>query len=164
MVGANPAFDDTSAIQRKLDESPRLRKIIKILPACHPDKIWEFLAAADVFVFTSHNEGMPNSLLEAMAVGVPAIAFAIPPVLEIDNGMGALIAVPPLDTALLAKAILHLSASPSERIRIGEIGRRTVLNRFMIKKNMATALRRLAQELPKKHSPGALQEQGAAVA
>jgi glycosyltransferase involved in cell wall biosynthesis len=37
-----------------------------------------------MFAFTSHHEGMPNSLLEAMAMGVPAIAFAIPPVVELE--------------------------------------------------------------------------------
>ncbi|MPZ76513.1 MAG: glycosyltransferase [Deltaproteobacteria bacterium] len=159
MLGANPAFDETTAIQRQLDKSPHLKEIIKILPACHPERVWEFLAAADVFAFTSHNEGMPNSLLEAMAVGVPAIAFSIPPVLEIENDTGALVAVPPFDSALFAKAILDLAAVPNERVRIGEIGRRRVQQRFMIKQNMATALNRLAQELPEENLSAEMQRQ-----
>jgi glycosyltransferase involved in cell wall biosynthesis len=88
---------------------------------------------------------MPNSLLEALAMGVPAIAFAIPPVLELENRTGALIPIPPFEVELFAKAILRLSKSPHERIDVGERGRRTVLSRFLANKNMAIALKRIAQ-------------------
>tara|TARA_R110002049_G_scaffold285698_2_gene466844 strand:+ start:63982 stop:65172 length:1191 start_codon:yes stop_codon:yes gene_type:complete len=36
--------------------------------------VWPYLAASDVFINTSHSEGMSQSLLEAMSVGVPIIA------------------------------------------------------------------------------------------
>ena len=62
---------------------------------------------------------MPNSLQEAMVMGVPAIAFDIRPVLELEAGTGALVHVPQLDTTLFAEAIIRLAASPKERERIG---------------------------------------------
>lgn len=43
----------------------------------------EYLQAADVFVSASHTEGMPNSVLEAMATNLPVILSNIPPHKEI---------------------------------------------------------------------------------
>ena len=86
LVGSRPAFDDTIAVQRKIEETPGLASYIRLLPSCHPDHVWQYLCAGDIFAFSSHEEGMPNSLLEAMAMGLPSIAFAIPPVLEIESG------------------------------------------------------------------------------
>jgi teichuronic acid biosynthesis glycosyltransferase TuaC len=149
-VGSTPDLDETNAVQKKLDQTPCLKERVRFLPSCTPDKVWEYLCAADIFAFPSHEEGMPNSLLEAMAMGVPSIAFAIPPVLEIEAGTGGLVAVPPLDSALFSEAILHLSASPDERARIGERGRAQIMERFMVRKNMAEAVARLVEVMQKR--------------
>jgi glycosyltransferase involved in cell wall biosynthesis len=78
---------------------------------------------------------MPNSLLEAMSMEVPAVAFSIPPVLEIESDTGALVLVPPFDSKLFSQALLRLAGSAAERARIGEAGKREVLNRYTIQKN-----------------------------
>lgn len=47
-----------------------------------------FLSAMDVFALTSRSEGMPLSVLEAFAAGVPVVAFAVGGLPEIiDNGL-----------------------------------------------------------------------------
>jgi glycosyltransferase involved in cell wall biosynthesis len=152
IVGSSPDFDETTAVQKALDESPELRHKIKLLPACLPDKVWEYLCAADIFAFTSHHEGMPNSLLEAMAMGVPAIAFAIPPVVELEAGSAGLLLVPPLDAVSFAAALVHLAAAPDDRLRMGERGKSQVMERFMARKNLATALERLCKVTPMQHA------------
>lgn len=150
IVGSSPDFDETTAVQQALDETPELQHKIKLLPACPPDTVWECLCAADIFAFTSHHEGMPNSLLEAMSIGVPAIAFAIPPVVELEAGSGGLLLVPPLDVASFAAAIVHLAAASDDRLRIGERGKNQVMERFMVRKNLAIALERLGKITPMK--------------
>lgn len=145
LVGSHPAFDQTSEVQKTMNEIRNLKDKIILLPACDPLKVWEFLSAADMFVFPSHQEGMPNSLLEAMGMGVPAIAFGIPPILEIDGGNGNLIVVPPFQVSKLSEAILKLAYSPEERKAIGTKGREAVRTRFSIRKNMSEALQVLSQ-------------------
>jgi glycosyltransferase involved in cell wall biosynthesis len=145
LVGSLPAFDETAAIKRMIDRSDVLKQRVRLIPACVPDQVWEYLCAADIFAFTSHKEGMPNSLLEALGMGVPAIAFAIPPVLEVDAQTGSIVIIPPLDSQEFSRAILRLAASPAERARIGENGRVQVMQRFSLRKNMGEALNRLRQ-------------------
>jgi glycosyltransferase involved in cell wall biosynthesis len=151
IVGSTPTFDETAAVREKIAQTPRLGQRVILLPSCNPEKVWEYLCAADIFAFTSHQEGMPNSLLEGMALGISAVAFAIPPVLEIDAGAGALVTVPPLDSALFSEAILRLAASPDERLRIGQKGKAQVMERFMVRKNMAKAVQHIACMLEQPH-------------
>jgi glycosyltransferase involved in cell wall biosynthesis len=73
------------------------------------EEIGEFLAALDLFVLPSLWEGMPLSLLEAMAMGVPAIATATPGAEELLGGEDpAGVLVPPGDDESLAAAISAL--------------------------------------------------------
>lgn len=44
------------------------------------------LASADVFLFTSLAEGLGTAVMEAMAAGLPVVAFDIPPVREVTGG------------------------------------------------------------------------------
>ena len=144
LVGAHAGFDDSADVMRSLATDPTLRDAVRVVPACAPDRVWEHLSAADIFAFTSHREGMPNSLLEAMAMEVPAVAFGIPPVLEIEANTGAVQTVPPLDVGALSQALVALAASPSERVRLGRLGRRRVEANYLVAKNMALAVRYLA--------------------
>jgi glycosyltransferase involved in cell wall biosynthesis len=86
-----------------------------------------FLATGDVFAFPSHQEGFPLVLLEAMAVGLPAVSSAIPgPVEMIADGVdGAL--VPPGDPAALARALAGVIAAPQKARALGAAARAKVL-------------------------------------
>jgi teichuronic acid biosynthesis glycosyltransferase TuaC len=157
LIGADPGFDDSGAARQTARSLPGLADRLLILPACPPDKVWEFLCAADVFAFGSHNEGMPNGLLEAMAMGLPAVAFAIPPVMEIEGGTGALLAVAPFDCRRYADAILELSGSESVRLQMAARAQEIVRRRFDIHRNMGTALLHLQRRIERKN-PQALVE------
>lgn len=79
----------------------------------------EFRAAA-VFVLPSRYEGMPLALLEAQALGVPAVAFDCPTgprdILGADTGL----LVPPQDSAALAAALVTLLRDPPLRARMAQ--------------------------------------------
>ena len=148
-LGSHPALDETLAVKQHLAKIPSIKNKVTLVPACAQDKVWEYLCAADIFAFPSSysGEGMPNSLLEAMVMGLPAVAYAIPPVLEIEGNNGGLVLIPTGDTRLLADAILRLTTNHEDRCRIGEKGKQRVLERFMVRTNMAQAVQRLAMTL-----------------
>jgi len=145
IVGSKPSFDDTTLLQNRLDKIPEVRRHITILPECDPEKVWDYLCAADIFAFPSHNEGMPNSLLEAMSMEVPCVACAIPPLTELEAGTGAVSLVPPFNTRLFGEAIVRLTESKTLREQLGRMGKQRVMDGFMIRKNMAKACYHLAR-------------------
>ena len=77
------------------------------------DDPWACLGAADAFVMPSRREGLPLSLLEAMAAGTPVIASGVGGVPEAlsEGRCGAL--VPPDDVAALSVALVSLAHDPS---------------------------------------------------
>lgn len=86
-----------------------------------------FLATGDVFAFPSHQEGFPLVLLEAMAVGLPAVSSAIAgPVEMIADGVDGRL-VPPGDAAALAAALAGLIAEPQAAVALGAAARAKVL-------------------------------------
>ena len=92
----------------------------------------EALRAADLFVLPSREEGMSIALLEAMALGLPVVASAIPGNLAlIDHGEHGRIA-PPGDPEAFARAILARWADPEAAVAMAGAARRRVVERYSI--------------------------------
>ena len=91
----------------------------------------ELLRAMDCFVLAStRTEGVPQSLLQAFAAGVPVVASAIGGIPEVVKDGETGILVPPEDAAALARAIESvLSDGPGAAARARE-ARRLVEERF----------------------------------
>ena len=91
---------------------------------------WEYYAASDLFVLPSSYETFGLTVLEAMASGVPVVAFAVGGIPEtvVHGETGYL--VPKGDTPGLATAIQELAADPSLRRQFGDEGRRRVAECF----------------------------------
>jgi glycosyltransferase involved in cell wall biosynthesis len=89
-----------------------------------------FLPFLDLFVLSSHTEGMPNVVLESFAAGVPVVATAVggtPEVVE-DGASGYL--VPPGDAAALADRIVDALSSEEHLRDMGLAGRQRVVDQF----------------------------------
>ena len=86
-------------------------------PAATP-QIERHYREAAVFVLPSRYEGMPLTLLEAQALGVPAVAFDCPTgpaeILAADTG----VLVPPGDVAALAAGLVRVLGDPALRARM----------------------------------------------
>jgi glycosyltransferase involved in cell wall biosynthesis len=83
-----------------------------------PDEKSDFMRSLDVFVLPSLTEGTPNSIVEAMAHGLPVIATrvgGIPDVVTSETGL----LVPPGDAGALARAMIHLAGDSELRARMG---------------------------------------------
>lgn len=86
--------------------------------------------AMDIFVLPSYHEGMPRSIIEAMASGKPVVATDIAGCRdEVVKGETGLL-VPPGDADALADAIMKLLADPTAARRMGEAGRRRAVEHF----------------------------------
>lgn len=88
------------------------------------------LPLADVFVLPSYREGMPVTILEAMAARKPVVATDIRGCREevVDGTTGLL--VPPGRPDALARAIVWILSDPVRAAAVGEAGRRRVEAEF----------------------------------
>ena len=91
------------------------------------------LAAADVFILSSHSEGLSIAVLEAMATGLPVVATAVGgnPEVVADGETGFL--VPERSPQIMAEKIVWLLEHADQAREMGRAGRRRVAERFDIR-------------------------------
>jgi sugar transferase (PEP-CTERM/EpsH1 system associated) len=138
-VGRSPALREKLRLVL-LGDGPLLDRLRQMLEAAGAaDLAWlpgerldiaESMRAMDVFALPSLSEGTSNTILEAMASGLPVIATRVGgnPELVADERTGQL--VPSNDAEALAAAILAYVEDPGRRMEHGAQGRRTVEQRF----------------------------------
>ena len=91
---------------------------------------------AGIYCLPSKNEGMPMSVLEAMAHGIPTIATPVGGVPQvIEDGVNGFL-VPVDDEGALSRLLCNLADDSRLRINIGTVGRDTIQNEFSIDKNV----------------------------
>jgi glycosyltransferase involved in cell wall biosynthesis len=91
-----------------------------------------YLQAGSAFVLTSYVEGLPFSVLEAMACGLPCIVTDVGGNPEAVKDQVAGLVVPPASVEAAADAILYLATHPEERARMGAKARETACLSFDI--------------------------------
>jgi glycosyltransferase involved in cell wall biosynthesis len=96
------------------------------------------VARAELFVLSSEREGLPISLLEAMALGVPVVAPAVGGIPElVRSGESGLLAEEGSASAL-APLIERLLGDPELRARLGASARETVRRRHDVSRTAAS--------------------------
>jgi len=143
-VGESPGFDDSERLRSELQRR-KLADRFQLLPACKPDAVPNFHAAADIFVFPSHNEGMPNALLEAMLLGTPTIAFEIPPIMDVQAHGQCLKLVPLADSNALSEALVELAQDAKLRETMVEAASQVVSEHFDVSTNMKRAIEMISE-------------------
>jgi glycosyltransferase involved in cell wall biosynthesis len=95
----------------------------------------EILKSLDLFVLPSYSiEGAPQSLLQAMAMGIPIISTFTGGIEElIRNGQTGIL-VPPIDVRALGEAIIRVYQNRKESLKMASKARELVLNNFTVKK------------------------------
>lgn len=124
ILGEGPLRQDLEARIRRLGLSASARLLGERQDAA------AYLAALDVFVLPSLWEGLPNALLEAMALGLACLACGVDGVAEVvEHGVNGLL-VAPADSAALAAAAAELAGDAALRARLGQAAKETVARRF----------------------------------
>lgn len=116
------------------------------------DDARDHLTAMDVFVLSSHSEGTPLVVIEAMLAELPVVASGVGSVPEVvlEGETGLL--VPPGDPDPLARAIRRLLDDPDRAGRMGRNGRDRALERFSPER-MATEYEHLYENLAATEAP-----------
>ena len=126
LVGNGPSRPALEEAARQLHLGDRVR-FVGMVPVADVPK---WLQAADLFALVSSLEGLPCSLIEAMAVGLPAVTSDIPANMQlIEPGINGFSA-PLLDEAAIAAQLNRLLDDRTLRIELGKNARASVMARF----------------------------------
>lgn len=89
----------------------------------HVDDMIALLGSVDIVVLPSYREGLPKSLVEAAACGLPLVTTDVPGCREVvSDGIDGLL-VPVRDSEAIAQAIRRLLDDPALARRLGEAAR-----------------------------------------
>jgi glycosyltransferase involved in cell wall biosynthesis len=110
------------------------------------DDVERLLQASDVYVLPTYREGLPRSVIEAMATGLPVIATDIPACRELVQPDRTGFLVPSRDAAALAAAIARIVGADDSR-QMGKRGREFAEERHDERKIVQRQLRLIEDTL-----------------
>lgn len=114
------------------------------------DGVREFLQRSDVFILPSFAEGVPVSLMEAMACGVPVVATYVGGVVELVKPEQTGLIVSPADSSALCEALARFFDDFELRKKVSRLGREMVARHY----NLNVEVDKLA-DLFRAHADGA---------
>lgn len=116
MIGRGPNKDAMIELVQKLG----LEGAVRMLDFVANDKLPEVYRSARAFVLPSIEEGVPRSILEAMACGVPVICTELPQLVNIVSGAGCV--VPLRDSQSIAEQLDRIVRHPEWATALGREG------------------------------------------
>lgn len=133
-------------------EMPKLQKLIKhyhlgsqIKILSPVEEVQHFLRISDIFVMPSQFEGISNSILEAMACGLPVIANRVAGNTElIEDGITGLL-IKLSDEDDLVRAFSYLLANPGKASELGQRAQEMVQKNYDLKKMVDKYIQLYAQ-------------------
>ena len=105
----------------------------------HTKDVRSVYDAMDVYVLSSTREGLPNTVLEAMAMEVPVVATDVDGVTEAVTDQREALVVPARDDRAIATAVQRLTDQPALRTELVRTARDRIENQF----SFATRMRRV---------------------
>ncbi len=125
IVGDGPGRDNLR------EQVARLGLEERVLMPGNQDDVSSWLQALDVFALPSYaNEGVPQSLMQAMAVGVPVVSTAVGSIEELVRHEETGLIVPPQDVDALRAAIERLLTEPALVGEVPQAGSAWVSSRY----------------------------------
>ena len=101
------------------------------------DDVAALMRAMDVFVLGSLREGISNTVLEAMASGLPVVASAVGGNLELIQNQTTGVLTPPGDSAAIAQVLLHYAREPQRRLEHGRQARERAVREYSLRRMLA---------------------------
>jgi glycosyltransferase involved in cell wall biosynthesis len=107
-------------------------------------EVWRAYAAGHVVMLSSISEGFPFSIIEAMSCGRTTVSTDVGGVREAVGDTG--LVVPPREPEKMAAAALTLLHDDERRLKLGELSRQRVIDRFTLRRSVDN-FRTIYQEL-----------------
>ncbi len=125
MVGAGSMAD---SIKQRI-ESLHLSQSVTITG--ERNDVPQLLASSDVYASSSHREGLPLAVLEAMMAGLPVVATSVGDIPNVvTDGTG--VVVPPHQPEMLADALDDLLKNPEKRRAMGKAAQQRAMEEYSI--------------------------------
>jgi len=126
---ANPAIRfhivaDCDSVRMEFSET--LQSRLQISPRLDGNSVVQAYADADIFLLPSYGEGFPNTLLEALASGVPVITTPVGAISEVVSHKNNGLMIEPGDQTVLLSHIVELASDIEQRQQLSENGVATV--------------------------------------
>ena len=119
--------------RRRIEENNNQERI-HVLGWVSGEKKIEVFKECDIYVLPSYNEGLPGSILEAMAVGVPIISTTVGGIPDaVQNDINGYL-INPGDVEKLYRKLLVLCQDEELRKRMGKESQKIVRDKFNIRK------------------------------
>lgn len=127
-------------------EEKRGKHKIEFLGALDPEEVSYWYQKASIFILSSFSEGLPVVVIEALSCATPVVVTSVGGIPDIvknnENGLYFRTG----DSVDLAKKIQYLLDNRSERVRLGQEGRRQIIANFSLT-SVVTQLSALYQRL-----------------
>jgi glycosyltransferase involved in cell wall biosynthesis len=124
LVGGGPRLNDLKAVADRLGIASRVHFL------GHREDVAAILADSDLFALTSRSEAFPNSVMEAMAAGLPIVATKVDGVPELIEHQRNGVLVAADDAGAVTAALRELIEHPGHAAALGLAARQTVESRF----------------------------------
>lgn len=122
-----------TAYRRELEEqADQLMIKDRVTFAGSRKDIADLLAASDISVLASHEEGSSNAVIEAMAMGLPVVATAVGGNVELVEHQETGILVQPQMPEQIAEALSDLIRDRNKRLRLGEAAARSMKSGYSL--------------------------------
>jgi len=144
VAGDGPRRQELEAMTYRLGIASRVRFL------GHCEHVASVLAESDAFVLPSRSEAFPNSVLEAMASGLPIVASRVGGILELIEHQRTGVLVPPDDERALSYALLDLIQWSGHAAALGRAARRAVETRYSFDRMVAAYERLYGDELARR--------------
>ncbi|MBN1639412.1 MAG: glycosyltransferase [Ignavibacteriales bacterium] len=130
IIGEGPLKESLKKLIRELE----LGDVIKCLGAMNQVEVAKEMVKAHIFLLPSIAEALPLVLMEAQAIGLPAIATNVGSVDEVVIDQKSGFIVPARDVDALAKKLEYLIEHPGLWPKMGRYGRKFIEENYNIKK------------------------------
>jgi glycosyltransferase involved in cell wall biosynthesis len=108
----------------------------EVIFAGNRSHVIDLLRCADLFIFPSETEGLPNAIIEACLASLPIVACAVPGVIDVVTDGKQAILVKPRSPEELAAAVNSCFENPSAAAKLAEAARQHALSHFGVEQSL----------------------------